>query len=59
LAISIDVNDEARAERIRSRCLRRGLLLTTQGSELLLLPALTIESSVASEGLDILEASSR
>jgi 4-aminobutyrate aminotransferase-like enzyme len=58
LAISIDVQTERYAERIRAACLRRGLILTTQGSRLLLLPALTIEPAVAQKGLDILEASS-
>jgi len=55
LAISVDVEDEARANRIQKRCLRRGLVLTTQGAKLLLLPALTIGESVAAEGLDTLD----
>jgi acetylornithine/succinyldiaminopimelate/putrescine aminotransferase len=59
LAIGVDVKNERRAERIRSSCVRRGLLLTTQGSKLLLLPPLTIDAAVAQRGLDILEASAR
>jgi 4-aminobutyrate aminotransferase-like enzyme len=52
------VQDEGRAERIRSTCMRRGLILATQGWRLLL-PALTIPAAVAERGLDILDASSR
>jgi 4-aminobutyrate aminotransferase-like enzyme len=59
LAIGVDVKNERRAERIRSSCRRRGLLLTTQGSTLLLLPPLTIDAAVAQPGLDILEVSAR
>ena len=55
LAISIDTGSERRAERIRSACQRRGLLLTTQGSRLMLLPPLTIREQDAQRGLDILE----
>ena len=57
LAISVGVASERHAQRIRSRCLQRGLLLITQGSRLLLLPPLTIETAVANKGLDIIEAS--
>jgi 4-aminobutyrate aminotransferase-like enzyme len=59
LAISVDVGSERRAERIRSACQRRGLLLTTQGAKLLLLPPLTIGEGTARRGLDILQASAR
>jgi adenosylmethionine-8-amino-7-oxononanoate aminotransferase len=59
LAISIDAGSDRAAERIRSACRRRGLLLSTQGSRLLLLPPLTIDAATASRGLDILEASAR
>lgn len=57
LAIGIDVHDEGYADRIQSKCRRGGLIITTQGSTLLLLPALTIERKVAEQGLDILQAS--
>ena len=59
LAISIDLESEREAERVRSACFRRGLLLTTQGSKLLLLPPLTVDARVAQKGLDILGTSSR
>jgi 4-aminobutyrate aminotransferase-like enzyme len=35
-------------------CLQKGLVLSTQGSTVLLLPALTIDRAVAAKGLDIL-----
>jgi len=57
LAIGVDVGDEDYADQIRERCRRRGLLLTTQDSTLMLLPALTIERAAAKRGLDILESS--
>jgi adenosylmethionine-8-amino-7-oxononanoate aminotransferase len=59
LAISISLSDEKRAEGVRTRCLQRGLIVTTQESALLVLPPLTIEKAVADQGLDILEAASR
>jgi adenosylmethionine-8-amino-7-oxononanoate aminotransferase len=55
LAIGVDVKDEDYASEIEDGCRRRGLLLTTEGSSLLLLPALNIDRSVARRGLDILE----
>jgi 4-aminobutyrate aminotransferase-like enzyme len=55
LAVSIDVEDESRADQIQRRSLRRGLILSTQGSKLLLLPSLTIGEGVAAEGLNILD----
>ena len=55
LAIGVDVHDEEYASAIEEGCRRRGLLLTTEGSSILLLPALNIERSVAKRGLDILE----
>jgi putrescine aminotransferase len=54
LAIGIDLEDEDRADGLMSACLRGGLVVTTQESTLLLLPALTIERNVAAKGLDIL-----
>jgi acetylornithine/succinyldiaminopimelate/putrescine aminotransferase len=54
LAIGIDVGDEAYAERVQARCRRAGLLLSTEGSTLLLLPALTIDRATAAKGIDIL-----
>jgi acetylornithine/succinyldiaminopimelate/putrescine aminotransferase len=55
LAIGVDVEDEEYADRIESRCRRRGLLITTEGSTLLLLPALTIGEQDAHRAMDLLE----
>jgi acetylornithine/succinyldiaminopimelate/putrescine aminotransferase len=55
LAIGVDVKDEEYADQITEKCRRHGLLLTSEGSSLLLLPALNVERRVVQEGLDILE----
>lgn len=55
----LSLRDNTRAEDIQAARLRRGLVVTTQGAQVLLLPALTIERRVASKGLDILEANAR
>jgi acetylornithine/succinyldiaminopimelate/putrescine aminotransferase len=55
LAIGVDVNDEEYAGRIKTRCQRKGLLITKEGSTLLLLPALTIDEEDAIRGMDVLE----
>jgi 4-aminobutyrate aminotransferase-like enzyme len=57
LAIGVDVDDEDYASRIEEKARRKGLLVTTEGSIVLMLPALNIRRSVADEGLDIFEAS--
>jgi 4-aminobutyrate aminotransferase-like enzyme len=54
LAIGIDVGDEDYADAIQERCRRNGLLVSTEGSSVLLLPALTIGKRTAARGLDIL-----
>jgi acetylornithine/succinyldiaminopimelate/putrescine aminotransferase len=56
LAIGVDVGDEEYASKIKDECRKAGLLLTTESSALLLLPALNIERVVARKGLDILES---
>jgi len=56
LAIGIDLHDEDAAERLGTRCRRKGLLVSTEGETVLLIPALTIDARTADEGLDILEA---
>jgi acetylornithine/succinyldiaminopimelate/putrescine aminotransferase len=56
LAIGVDVGDEEYASKIKDECRKAGLLLTTESSTLLLLPALNIERVVARKGLDILES---
>jgi len=55
LAIAVDLSSEDYATNVQSKCRRAGLLITTEGETLLLLPALTIDLAVAREGLDILE----
>ncbi|MDB4898243.1 MAG: argD [Gemmatimonadetes bacterium] len=55
LAIAVDVDDEDYASLIEKRCRRAGLLVTTESSSVLLLPALNVDRVVADRGLDILE----
>ena len=57
LAIGIDVGDEAYADAIQERCRRNGLLVSTEGSTVLLLPSLTIDQRTAAKGLDMLARS--
>jgi len=57
LAIGIDVGDEQYASQLQSRCRKRGLLIATEGSLLLLLPALNVERSTVDKALNILEKS--
>ena len=57
LAIGIDVGAEDYADAIEDRCRRNGLLVSTEGSTVLLLPALTIDQRTAASGLDVLARS--
>ncbi len=57
LAIGIDVGDEDYADEIEDKCRRNGLLVSTEGSTVLLLPALTIDQRTAARGLDVLARS--
>jgi hypothetical protein len=57
LAIGIDVGDEEYAEAIHDKCRRNGLLVSTEGSTVLLLPSLAIDKRTAARGLDILARS--
>ena len=57
LAIGIDVGGEDYASKIQSRCRKQGLLITNEGSTLLLFPALNIDQSIAEKAMDILERS--
>jgi acetylornithine/succinyldiaminopimelate/putrescine aminotransferase len=57
LAIGIDVGDEDYADAINAKCRRNGLLVSTEGSTVLLLPSLTIDKRTAARGLDILARS--
>jgi acetylornithine/succinyldiaminopimelate/putrescine aminotransferase len=54
VAIGVDVGDEDYAEEIRKKCQRKGLLVVTQETKLLLLPAVTVDSKVAARAMDIL-----
>jgi acetylornithine/succinyldiaminopimelate/putrescine aminotransferase len=55
LAIGVDVGDEDYASKIQTKCQRKGLLLSIEGSSLLLLPALNIDQPVIEKALNILE----
>ena len=57
LAIGINVGDEDYAEAIHDECRRNGLLVSTEGSTVLLLPSLAIDKRTAARGLDILARS--
>ena len=57
LAIGIDVGDEDYADTIQEKCRRNGLLVSTEGSTVLLLPSLVIDQRTAARGLDILARS--
>ena len=57
LAIGIDVGAEDYADAIQEKCRRNGLLVSTEGSTVLLLPSLVIDRRTASRGLDILARS--
>jgi acetylornithine/succinyldiaminopimelate/putrescine aminotransferase len=57
LAIGIDVGDEDYADEIQDTCRRNGLLVSTEGPTVLLLPALTIDQRTAAKGLDALARS--
>jgi adenosylmethionine-8-amino-7-oxononanoate aminotransferase len=57
LAIGIDVGAEEYADAIQAKCRRNGLLVSTEGSTVLLLPSLVIDRRTASRGIDILARS--
>ena len=57
LAIGVDVGDEDYADAIHDKCRRNGLLVSTEGSTVLLLPSLVIDKRTAARGLDILARS--
>jgi acetylornithine/succinyldiaminopimelate/putrescine aminotransferase len=50
LAIGIDVGDEDYADAIHDKCRRNGLLVSTEGSTVLLLPSLAIDKRTATKG---------
>jgi acetylornithine/succinyldiaminopimelate/putrescine aminotransferase len=57
LAIGLDFDDEEYAEKVTGRCRRKGLLIASQDTRILLIPALNIEYEVAERALDIFEES--
>jgi acetylornithine/succinyldiaminopimelate/putrescine aminotransferase len=57
LAIGIDVGDEDYADAIHDKCRRNGLLVSTEGSTVLLRPSLAIDKRTAARGLDMLARS--
>ena len=57
LAIGIDVGSEDYADAITAKCRRNGLLVSTEGSAVLLLPSLEIDKRTAARGLDLLARS--
>jgi 4-aminobutyrate aminotransferase-like enzyme len=57
LAIGIDVGADDYADAILDKCRRNGLLVSTEGSTVLLLPSLAIDKRTAARGLDILARS--
>ena len=56
LAIALEFETEQEASRIVERATKNGLLLTSEGPVVLLLPPLTIGRNVAEKGLSILSA---
>ena len=57
LAIGVDVGDEDYADTVQDKCRRNGLLVSTEGSTVLLLPSLVIDQRTAARGLDMLARS--
>lgn len=57
LAIGLHFEDEDYGDALTDRCRRNGLLVASQSSDVLLLPALNIDRRTASRGLDILAQS--
>jgi adenosylmethionine-8-amino-7-oxononanoate aminotransferase len=56
MAIALEFDSEQEASRIVERAAKAGLLLTSEGATILLLPPLTITKGVAKRGLSILRA---
>jgi adenosylmethionine-8-amino-7-oxononanoate aminotransferase len=54
LAIALEFESEKEASRIVERASKKGLLMTTEGATILLLPPLTMTKNVAENGLSIL-----
>jgi acetylornithine/succinyldiaminopimelate/putrescine aminotransferase len=56
LAIGIEVSNPNYADRIQQKCLKKGLLSTTEENTLTFFPPLTMRKEIAEEGLEILES---
>jgi acetylornithine/succinyldiaminopimelate/putrescine aminotransferase len=56
MAIALEFDSEQEASRIVERAAKAGLLLTTEGAIILLLPPLTMTKNLAEKGLSILRA---
>ena len=54
LAIGIEVSDPNYADRIQQKCLKKGLLFTTQENTLTFFPPLTMRQAIVEDGLEIL-----
>jgi adenosylmethionine-8-amino-7-oxononanoate aminotransferase len=55
LAISVELESAAYAEKIRKKCLKKGLLFTVQEKHLVLFPPLTIREKTINKALAILD----
>ncbi len=55
LAIALEFGDKKYVSALHARCRAKGLMLSSEGTILLLLPALNISRKTAQEGLDILQ----
>ena len=55
LAIAVDVKEASYAEKIANSCLKQGLLIEQNESNLMMFPALTMKEEIANKGLNILE----
>ena len=54
MAIAADTGDEDRASKIAERGRKNGLLVTTSGAAITMIPPLTLDRRTAKQGLDIL-----
>ena len=59
LAIALEFDSKQEASRIVQRAAKAGLLLTSDGAIVLLLPPLTMNENVAENGLSVLRACAR
>ena len=55
LALAVDLGDRKHVEKLVERFREAGVLLGSEGSALVLFPALTIDEATAAEGLNLME----